>query len=161
MKPHFLRILTVTLVMLVVSSCVIPVSKERYLANFERFVNNVEKNSKDFKRKDWRWADKRYRLYSDNWYEKFREELTLKEQLQIAGMKIRYMALKEGSKMRRIVDEKLAEDIEKLGEDMGKYFDENLERDVDRLTKGAREIGDSAVKVVEDILKEIRRKKKE
>jgi dipeptidase len=159
MKPYLFRILTFTLVMLMVSSCLIPASKERYLANFERFVNNVEKNSKEFKRKDWRWADKRYRLYSDNWYEKFREELTLREQLQIAGLKIRYKALKEGSRMRRIVDEKLAEDLEKLGEDMGKYFDENLERDVDKLTKGAREIGDSAVKVVEDLLKEIRKKK--
>jgi dipeptidase len=159
MKPYLFRIFTLTLVMLMVSSCLIPASKERYLANFERFVNNVEKNSKEFKRKDWRWADKRYRLYSDNWYEKFREELTLREQLQIAGLKIRYKALKEGSRMRRIVDEKLAEDLEKLGEDMGKYFDENLERDVDKLTKGAREIGDSAVKVVEDLLKEIRKKK--
>lgn len=159
MKPYLFRIIAAALVMLIVSSCLIPASKERYLANFERFVNNVEKNSKEFKRKDWRWADKRYRLYSDNWYEKFREELSLKEQLQIAGMKIRYQALKENSKMQRIVDEKLAEDLEKLGEDMGKYFDENLERDMDRLTKGAREIGDSAVKVVEDILKEIRKKK--
>jgi len=159
MKPYLFRIIAAALVILIVSSCLIPASKERYLANFERFVNNVEKNSKEFKRKDWRWADKRYRLYSDNWYEKFREELSLKEQLQIAGMKIRYQALKENSKMQRIVDEKLAEDLEKLGEDMGKYFDENLERDMDRLTKGAREIGDSAVKVVEDILKEIRKKK--
>ena len=159
MKPYLFRIIAAALVILIVSSCLIPASKERYLANFERFVNNVEKNSKEFKRKDWRWADKRYRLYSDNWYEKFREELSLKEQLQIAGMKIRYQALKENSKMQRIVDEKLAEDLEKLGEDMGKYFDENLERDMDRLTKGAREIGDSAVKVVEDILKEIGKKK--
>ena len=159
MKPYLFRIIAAALVILIVSSCLIPASKERYLANFERFVNNVEKNSKEFKRKDWRWADKRYRLYSDNWYEKFREELSLKEQLQIAGMKIRYQALKENSKMQRIVDEKLAEYLEKLGEDMGKYFDENLERDMDRLTKGAREIGDSAVKVVEDILKEIRKKK--
>lgn len=159
MKPYLFRIFTLTLVMLALSSCLIPASKERYLANFERFINNVEKNSPEFKRKDWRWAEKRYRLYSDNWYEKFREEFSLKEQLQIAGLKIRYQALKEGSRKRRIVDEKLAEDLEKLGEDMGKYFDENLERDVDKLTKGAREIGDSAVKVVEDILKEIRKKK--
>lgn len=159
MKLYLFRILAVTLVMLVVSSCLIPASKERYLANFERFVDNIENNSKEFKRKDWRWADKRYRLYRDNWYDRFREDLTLKEQLQIAGLKIRYQALKEGSRPRQIVDEKLAEDLEKLGEDMGKYFDENMERDVDRLTKGAREIGDSAVKVVEDILKEIRKKK--
>ena len=159
MKQYLFRIIAATLVMLIVSSCLIPASKDRYLTNFERFVNNVEKNSNDFKRRDWRWADKRYRLYSDNWYDKFREELSLKEQLQIAGMKIRYQALKEGSKMQRIVDEKLAEDLEKLGEDMGKYFDENLKRDMDRLTKGAQEIGDSAVKVVEDILKEIGKKK--
>lgn len=159
MKPYLFRILSVALVMLMVTSCLIPSSKERYLVNFERFVKNVEKNAKEFKRKDWRWAEKRYRLYSRKWHDKFREDLSLKEQMHVASLKLRYQAVREGSKMRRIVDEKLAKDLEKIGEDMGTYFDENLERDLDKLTKGAREIGDSAAKVVDDLLKEIRKKK--
>lgn len=142
-----------------VSSCLIPAKKERYLVNFERFVKNIEKNSVNFKARDWRWADKRYKLYGTEWYQKFREELTLKEQLQIAELKIRYHAVKEVSGFKRLIDEKLGEDLERMGEDVGEYIDKNLDKDIERLSKGAREIGDSAVKVVEDLLKEIRKKK--
>lgn len=159
MKHMVLRIFTLVMLAIFVSSCLIPAKKERYLANFERFVKNIEKNALDFKPRDWRWADKRYKLYGTEWYEKFREEFTLKEQLQIAGLKIRYQAVKESSDVKRLIDEKLVKDLERMGEDVGKYIDKNLDRDLEKLSKGAREIGDSAVKVVEDLLKEIKKKK--
>jgi hypothetical protein len=154
-----LKIFTVLMFSIFVSSCLIPAKKERYLANFERFIKNIEKNSENFKPKDWRWADKRYKLYGTEWYQKFRDELTLKEQLQIAGLKIRYQAAKEGSGVKRLIDEKLVKDLERMGEDVGKYIDKNLDRDLEKLSKGAREIGDSAIKVVEDLLKEIKKKR--
>ncbi|MFZ5430535.1 MAG: DUF6565 domain-containing protein [Bacteroidota bacterium] len=141
------------------SSCLIPSSKERYLANFERFVKNVENDAENFKPRDWRWADKRYRRYSDEWYQRFKPELTLQEQIRIAGYKLRYQAMKQGSGVKRLIDEQLSKDIDKIGDDVGKYLDENLDRDLERLSKGAREIGDSAKKVVEDLLKEIRKNK--
>ena len=160
MKKMVLRILTVLILSTFVSSCLIPAKKERYLANFERFVKNIEKNAGNFKNRDWRWADKRYNLYGTEWYQKFRDELTLKEQFQVAELKIRYQAVKEGSGFKRLIDEKLVKDMERMGEDVGKYLDENLDRDLEKLSKGAREIGDSAVKVVEDLLKEIKKEKK-
>jgi len=159
MKQMVLRIFTLVMLSIFVSSCLVPAKKERYMTNFERFVKNIEKNAGNFKPRDWRWADKRYKLYGNEYYDKFREELTLKEQLQIAGLKIRYQAVKEGSSYKRIIDEKLVRDLEKMGEDVGRYIDENLDRDLEKLSKGAREIGDSAVKVVEDLLKELKRKK--
>jgi hypothetical protein len=159
MKQMVLRIFTVLMLSIFVSSCLIPAKKERYLANFERFIKNIEKNSGNFKPKDWRWADKRYNLYGTEWYQKFSEELTLKEQLKVAEFKIRYQAVKEGSDIKRLFDEKLVKDLERMGEDVGKYIDENLDRDLEKLSKGAREIGDSAIKVVEDLLKEIKKKR--
>jgi len=159
MKQMVLRIFTLLMLSIFGTSCLIPAKKERYLANFERFVKNIEKNSEDFKPRDWRWADKRYKLYGTEWYEKFREEFTLKEQLQIAGLKIRYQAVKESSGVKRLIDEKLVKDLERMGEDMERYFDKDLDRDLEKLSKGAREIGDSAIKVVEDLLKEIKMKR--
>lgn len=144
-----------------VSSCLIPAKKEWYLSNFERFVNNVEKNAQKFKPRDWRYAQRRYRLYSEKWYEKFREELTLQEQIQVAGLKIRYTAAKQASGVRRFVDDQVKEDLDRIGRDIDKYLDENLDRDLEKISKGAKEIGDSAVKVLEDLLKEVRKKKDE
>lgn len=145
---------------LFITSCVIPASKERYMANFERFVKDVEKNAENFKHSDWRWANKRYKLYSDEWYNKFRDEFTIKEQLEITALKIRFQAVRESKGIRRIYDQKIKEELDRLGEDVDKYLDENLEKDLDKLGKGAREIGDSAVKVVEDLMKELGKGKK-
>lgn len=154
----FLLFLSVT--SFFIASCVIPASKERYIANFERFVKDIEKNAENFKPKDWHWANKRYGLYSDEWYKKFSDELSLKEQLEIAALKIRFQAVRESKGIRRKYDQKIKEDLERLGDDVDKYLDENLEKDLDKLSKGAREIGDSAVKVVEDLMKELGNRKK-
>ncbi len=159
MKPLFYKVFVWAALVLFVSSCLIPASKERYLANFERFVKNVEKNASEFKKKDWIWAERRYRQYSEKWYAKFKEDLTLKEQIQVATLRLRFQAVKEGSNVLRHLDEKMLEDLEKLNKDMGKYFDENFERDLEKITKGAREIGDSARKVVDDLMKELRKRK--
>jgi hypothetical protein len=156
-----IRIFTFLLLIQLATSCLIPAKKEKYMINFERFVKNVEKESEQFKPRDWRWADKRYRKYSEEWYQKFREELTLQEQIRVAGFKLRYQAVKERSGIKRIIDEQLVKDLEKMGDDVGKYLDENLDRDLDRLSRGAREIGDSAKKVVEDLVKELKKKKSE
>ena len=154
------KLLVVVMIMHAGTSCSIPSSKERYLANFERFVQNVEKESPDFKPRDWRYAEKRYQRYSVEWYQKFREDFTLQEQIKVAGLKLRYQAVKEGAGLRRLLDEQVVKDLEKMGEDVGKYLDENLDRDLDRISRGAREIGDSARKVVDDLVKELQKKRK-
>lgn len=161
MKTKILKPLVLLMLVIGGTSCVLPLKKEWYLNNFERFVANVEKNAEEFKSRDWRYANRRYRLYSDKWYEKFREELTLQEQIRVAGLKIRYTAAKQASGIRRSVDEQVKEDLDRIGKDIDKYLDENLDRDLENISKGAKEIGDSAVKVLEDLLKEVRNKKNE
>mgnify|MGYP006900794200 CR=1 FL=1 len=159
MKTKILISLAILMLMIGVSSCLIPSNKEWYLRNFEKFVDNVEKNAEEFKPRNWRYANRRYRLYSEKWYEKFRDELTLQEQIRVAGLKIRYTAAKQVSGARRLVDEQVKEDLDRIGRDIDKYLDENLDRDLEKISKGAKEIGDSAVKVLEDLLYEIRKKK--
>ena len=159
MKTRIFISLAILMLLIGFSSCLIPAKKEWYLSNFEKFVANVEKNANEFKPRNWRYANKRYRLYSEKWYEKFREELTLQEQIRIAGLKIRYTAAKQASGVRRLVDEQVKEDLDRIGRDLDKYLDENLDRDLEKISKGAKQIGDSAVKVLEDLLFEIRKKK--
>lgn len=159
MKPRIFKSVAILMLVIGVSSCLIPIKKEWYLSNFEKFVTNVEKNAEEFKPRNWRYADRRYRLYSEKWHEKFRAELTLQEEIQVAGLKIRYTAAKQVSGVRRLVDEQVKEDLDRIGRDLDKYLDENLNRDLEKISKGAREIGDSAVKVLEELLNEIRKKK--
>ncbi len=159
MKTRILILLFAGSLSMMLMSCAIPANKEQYLKGFERFVNDVEKNSADFKINDWRWANKKYRKYTDEWYHKFRNELTLSDRMHVAGLKIRYNILKEGKSSTRIIDKRVEEELNRIGKDLDKYLDENLDRDIERISKGAREIGDSAIKVMEDVLNEIRKEK--
>ena len=159
MKYKVLIFLIIGSLSVMLVSCAIPATKEQYLKGFERLVKDVEKNAPDFKISDWRWANKKYRKYTDEWYHKFRDEFTLTERMQVAGLKIRYNLLKEGTSSSRIIDQRVEEELNRIGKDLDKYLDENLDRDIERISKGAREIGDSALKVVEDVLNEIRKEK--
>lgn len=159
MKSKIIIFLLFGAMSVMLTSCAIPANKEQYLKGFERFVKDVEKNSPDFKISDWRWANKKYRKYTDEWYHKFRDELTVTERMHVAGLKIRYNLLKEGTSSARIIDKRVEEELNRLGKDLDKYLDENLDRDIERISKGAREIGDSALKVMEDVLNEIRKEK--
>ena len=153
------KILLALAFMLSVTSCMVPSSKESYIRNFERFVKDVEKNADSFKAGDWKWANARFSKYSVEWYEKFRVDLKMEENVKISSLRVRYLAAKEGSRTGKFIDEHLRKHIDTMGDEMKKYLDENLYKDVEEIKKGAKEIGDSAVKVMEDVLKEIKKNK--
>ncbi len=142
------------------TSCIVPSSKQSYLTNFERFVKDVEKNAQKFTAQDWRWSNKRFSKYSDEWYKKFENDLKMEEKIQVSVLKTRYMSAKESSEIGRYINDNLKHDLEKAGKDIKKYIDENLDKDIREISKGAHEIGDSAVKVMKDVLKEIKKDKK-
>jgi vacuolar-type H+-ATPase subunit H len=148
------------LLLLLVSSCIIPSSKESYLSNFERFVRNVEKNAGKFSSRDWSWSNRRFSKYSHEWYDKFEQEFNLEEKIKVTELKSRYIAARTKRFAGKILNEELKKDMEKAGKEIKKYLDENLEEDIREISKGAKEIGDSAVKVMENILKEIKKEKK-
>lgn len=141
------------------NSCMVPVNKEAYLENFERFIRDVEKNGEKFTRSDWKWANKKFSRYTGEFYDKFRDDLTMEEKIEVTLLKGRYLAAKGTSEVGRAIRENLEEGIDNLGKDVKKYLDENLDEDLEEISKGAREIGDSAVKVMEDVLKELKKKK--
>jgi hypothetical protein len=140
-------------------SCIAPSSKQSYLDNFERFVKDVEKNAQKFTAQDWRWSNKRFTKYSDEWYKKFENDLKMEEKIKVSILKARYLSAKQGSEIGRYLNDNLKHDLEKAGKDLQKYLEENLDKDIREISKGAHEIGDSAVKVMKDVLKEIKKDK--
>ncbi len=142
-----------------VNACMVPANKDSYLENFEQFIRDVEKNGEKFTHSDWKWANKKFTRYTGEFYDKFRDELTMEEKIEVTMLKGRYLAAKGTSQIGRVIQENLEEGIDNLGKDVKKYLDENLDEDLEEISKGAREIGDSAVKVMEDVLNELKKKK--
>lgn len=153
-----IRFIPILLILFLTSSCIIPSSKDSYLSNFERFVKDVEKNAHKFTRQDWSWSNKRFSKYSEDWYKKYEDNLSLEEKITVTALRTRYLMAKESSETGRNFNENLKKHIDKASEDLKKYLDENLDKDIREISKGAREIGDSAVKAMDDAMKNLRKK---
>lgn len=159
MKSHIPKFLFFLAFLFLFSSCLVPENKETYLSNFERFVKDVEKNGPEFKESDWRYANKRFSRYSVEWYEKFEDDLKMNEKIRVSVLKTRYLVAKANSPAGRNVGDHLGKELDKMGKEVREYLENDFDEDLGEITKGAREIGDSAVKVMEEVLKGFRKNK--
>lgn len=136
-------------------SCLTPSSKESYLEKFERFVDRVEQNHEKYTEKDWEWAEEQFQKYSSDWYLKFKSEYTFHDQIKIKGFIIRYHSYKTRQDVGEVLNQLFKEDVDDVRKKVKEYIDNDMDEDLDKLLDGAAAIGDSAVKVLEDIIKEL------
>ena len=141
-----------------VTSCVIPTTKSAYLRNFSHFVADVEKNSEKFSLSDWQWANRRFGKYTGEWYDRFSTEFSQEENERISALKGRYREARLKSRFSGFFNNDFGKDLDRIKEDVRQYMKDDFRKDMDELSKGAREIGDSAKKVMEDIIREKNRK---
>ena len=141
-----------------VVSCLTPATKESYLGKFENFVERVEQNHKSYNKKDWLWADSQFEKYSKIWYSKFKGEYTIKDQLKIKSLILEYNSLKDDKDFGEALRELFNDDVKDIHEKIEEYIEKEMDEDLEKLFEGAEEIGDSAVKVLEDTIDKIERK---
>ena len=140
------------------SFCGSPTTKEAYLENYEAFVKRVEKNHKNYHKKDWEYADKKIKQYNEDYYQKFERELTIKEKLKTGAFHLKYQSLRERDRFRGKFKPEIKKDVEKLKKEIKYYMENDMDDDLDKLKKGAEEIGDSLGVVVEELIEEIKGK---
>ena len=67
---------------LVLISCS-PQTKESYLEDYEEFISTIDKESENYTDEDWINIEEKYNKFNGEWYDKFEDELTWKEQIVI------------------------------------------------------------------------------
>lgn len=132
-----------------------PQSKESYLEKFESFVGRVEKNHKQYNQKDWEWTDSQFEKYNNDWYLEFVDEFTLQDQIKIKSLIIRYYSYKSKEDLGEMLRKLFEEDVDGIRKKVEDYIENDMDGHLDKLIEGAEEIGDSAVKVLEDIIQEL------
>lgn len=143
-------------IVFMVTSCFAPSSKETYLIQYEKFVANVGKNHKNYNKNDWEYADKRFEKFSTEWYNQYKNELAPSDETKVASLAAQYQSYKGVNKLREFYDEVLKKDVTEIKEKIRYYIDNDMNEDLEKLKEGAKEIGDSTLKVVEDIIEEIK-----
>lgn len=146
--------------LLVLSSCSAPGDKQDYLNQFEHFVSRVEQNYENYKKSDWEWANERYYKFSNEWYDRYKKDLTSLEHIKVAELKLRFRQLKTESSLQKL-KQALKEGAADAKKDLQEYLRNEADEDLENLAEGARAIGDSAVKVLKDVIQTIKKEKKQ
>jgi hypothetical protein len=141
------------LLILLSFSCT-PSSKDAYLSRFERFVNNVKEHHNKYNKGDWEYADERFKRFSKEWYNLYKNELSSGDEIKVAALIARYQSYKGVGKLKNFYNDVLKQDTNKIREKIKYYIDNDMDEDVEKLKEGAKEIGDSTLKVVNDIIRE-------
>ncbi len=106
-----IRFTSMLFCVLLFSSCIL--NKDTYLKSFEKFVQDVELKE-HLNESDYEKIDKQYTEFTESYYQKYIEELTMQDKTKIVKLKVRYYkslarhGLKNaGNKLNEIGDEAL------------------------------------------------------
>lgn len=142
-------------ILIFMTSCLPPSSKEAYLGQFERFVSRVEQNHHNYNKKDWEWAESRFEKYNGEYYLKFRDEFSLEDQIKIKGLILEYYSYRDNKEVGELLRELFREDVDEMREKVEEYIENDMDEDLGKLMEGAAEIGDSALKVLEEVIEKL------
>lgn len=147
-------LLALTAVLMIIGSCA-PQTKEAYLEEYKEFISEVSEDYESFTNEDWERSLAEFRHFSDEWYLRFKDELTWKEQLEVGMYQVQYNLLRVKESSANFFDTYVDDDFKGLKEQIEFYYENEMEEDIEFLVDQAREIGDSAVSVMKEIFEEL------
>ncbi len=144
MRTEFLitgKIVLLSLVLIFVS-CE-PSSKEDYLSMFNEFVTQIEEEHEEYGDNKWEIQKERYDKLTNEWYNKFKGDLSSKEKFNIKKLQVKFLyhynMHKADGMINDAIDAVTETDIEKeandikneledLGEEAGEFFEEIMKK---------------------------------
>ena len=123
-----------------------PLTKDSYMRKFERFTKEVSYDCNKYDSKDWEKMSRRYDKLSGKWYEKFRDELSMKELLLVRSYQARWYYYRGSSILNDVVE------VEQL---IRFYVDNDMQSDLQRVCEEAHRIGGETERTVNGILKKL------
>ncbi len=145
----------VALLTVLFNSCT-PLNKEDYLERYQRFMDDVSKDYRFFTSEQWQKANEQFELFSNEWYNKYRNQLTLEEKMRLAGYKVKYNGLRAASEIGKLYDEHLKGDVEELRARVRYYVDNRMDDDINKLLEEARKAGKIIYEEVKKIVDEVK-----
>lgn len=139
-------------------------SKETFLTSYTDFVESVEAKRKK-EDKDWRSSDIQFKEYADNCYQKYKDEMDLKEKKTFWAQTLKYYFNRHDGDLNAAYDdakENLSDDFNKDLEELAKRADEDvvqlmkdlfkddLKKGVDNVLEVLNELGEEFKKALEE-----------
>lgn len=139
------RKLVIALLTIFLVSCA-PLSKDSYMKRFSEFTQEVTRNCKSYDSDDWKRMSRKYDTFSGKWYEKFKEEMSMKEVLLVRSYQARWWYNRGSSVLNDVVE------VEQL---IRFYVENDMQSDLQRICEEAHRIGGETEKTVNEVLKKL------
>jgi hypothetical protein len=136
-----------------------PTTKEKYMADYKRFVDEVAANYKSFTPDDWRKANETFEQFNNEWYNKFKHEFSIEDKFRITGYQVKYNAVKAGNEMGKFYDQYLKNDVDELRAKIKYYVDNDMDEDLKKFTEEAKKISKELEEEVRRIVREFEGRK--
>ena len=132
-----------------------PQSKEAYLEKYKAFISNVSLEYETYAEADWERSLEMYERLSGDWYRKYKDDFTWKEQLLVGKYEIQYNMMRVKESSVNFFDTFMKNDFEKLKGQVLHYYENDMNEDIEFLVQQATEIGDSAIVIMQKIMEEL------
>lgn len=129
MKTVYVFFATTVALFIILNSCSFaPQSKDAYFDHFEAFVETVGESYKDYNADDWKRKDEQFSKYTDEWYLKFREEMSITNKITVKKLAVKYALYRNGDDLQGGIEEGI-EALKEIGEEFLKILDDSTDDD--------------------------------
>jgi 16S rRNA C967 or C1407 C5-methylase (RsmB/RsmF family) len=133
-----------------------PMTKESYLRQYDDFITEVSKNHRQYDEKDWKKMTREYEKFSGEWFKKFENDLTIKDEIAIKAKQAKWYYYRYLNETTSTVKQLLeALDIKGMKKQIQYYIDNNMQDDLQKFYKEAQKMGEDAQKAISEILEEL------
>lgn len=100
----------------------------------------VSAEYKSYNENEWAKANKSFERLNNKWYERFKDELSLKEKLLISGYKIKFSSLKAVSKFDNRLQSVIKDDIDSITDKIDSYIEGKIDADLDQMLQDIKDL---------------------
>lgn len=118
-----------------------PSTKQEYLEEYKAFIEDVSENASSYSESDWADKTSEFEKFTGEWYEKFKDELSLGEQMQVTAYAASFGYHKGISSASEIVNG-IVDEVKNGLNEAGK----EIENIVDDIEKELNQVYDDATK---------------
>ena len=139
-----------------VTSCSIPLSKESYLEKLDLFVSEVSENYKTYSDKDWEKKTEKFEKFSGEWYEKFKDDFTWKEKIKVAANIAKFSYYKTLSQLSSTAKDLFDTfNVKEAKEKVKNYIQNDMGNGLNHFYEEALKAGSAAGETLTEILEDL------
>jgi hypothetical protein len=156
MLPRIKLYASLMMVVIMLTACSEPRTKEAYLADFREFISSVEQAPNKDMPDYWQQTNLEYEKYTSEWYAEFSDQLTWRDELAIAQLQVRYN-LMQSAIVARDLTQGARMEYTQLRAQLQTYMESDMQGDIEQLIETARTSGAMVESEINALLEEIRK----